>query len=1440
MDPLNKQMRIKDFAKELGLTPVASLQNTTVEGVKLYKKSKKIAVCIKASSIVDEEELQYFIKELKSNINIVKDIEVSINYELQYKSLEDLITNAWHNILFLLKREMPAVKAVAEKVTWEIVNSKLSLKVDEAMIFQKAKERKIDKTIEKYFADQFKCTMRCVITSSNRPIFDLSTYEKQKQEENNIFADKIKKETTALQKTQKNIGHTNNGKAVHGGSKVILGKQFTGSPIKINEITIDTEKAIIEGEVFYVEHRTLNSGKTMIILNITDFSNSITLKIFEGKNQSTPLKDLVSKGQYIKAKGDIVYDKYLKENIIIASDLLLLSKEERKDLEETKRVELHLHTQMSSMDGISNTSDLIQLASKWGHKAIAITDHGVVQAFPEAMEASKKYGIKVIYGMEGYIVNDEEKLIEISNDSYSLEDEYIVFDIETTGLSNATDKITEIGAIKIRNRQVIDKFSSLINPKIPIPEKITQITGINNEMVENAPTIEEVLPKFLDFIGTSCVVAHNAAFDVGFIRVNANELGHEFINPVVDTLKLSRILLSHLKRHKLNTIAKELNVTLENHHRAVDDAKATAEIFMKFIDLMKDKDIHTLQDINQFLGKKVDFKKLDTYHIILLAKNEIGLKNLYKIVSESHLKYFYKKPRIPKSLLNHYREGIIIGSACEGGELFQALLNNLPGEMIEQIAKYYDYLEIQPLENNEFLVEKGILNSFEDVKKINTRIIELGEEFDIPVVATGDVHFLHQHDEYCRRILMAGQGYSDADKQAPLYFKTTHEMLHEFSYLGESTAKKVVVDNPNVINEMIDELLPIPDGTFPPEIEGSEEELRKLCYGKASKIYGEPLPIIVKNRLDKEVNAIINNGYAVMYIIAQKLVTKSLEDGYLVGSRGSVGSSFAATMSDITEVNPLPPHYVCAECKYSEFITDGSYGSGADLPDKKCPECHHQLTKEGHDIPFEVFLGFEGDKEPDIDLNFAGEYQSEAHKYTEELFGEGKVFRAGTIGTIADKTAYGFVKKYLEGKQMDYTQAEVNRLTIGCTGVKRTSGQHPGGVMIVPSNRDIHEFCPIQYPANDPSTGVIITHFDYHAISGRLLKLDILGHDVPTIIKMLEDITQINAQMISLDDEKTMSIFTTTKELNINTQDFKCQVGTLGIPEFGTKFVRQMLVDTQPKTFAELVRISGLSHGTDVWLNNAQELVRNNTAELKDVISTRDDIMNYLILKGVPAKNAFKIMENVRKGKGLTPEDEELMRDNNVSQWYIASCNKIKYMFPKAHAVAYVMMSFRIAYFKVHFPEAFYATYFTMKADDFDADLISKGKEVVKNKIIELENLGNNIAEKMTAKEKNLLTVLEVALEMYYRNIELLPVDIYKSDADKFIIIDNKLLPPLKSLQGVGQNAAKSIVTARKNGEFLSLEDLRERTRVTKTVIETLVKHGCIDDLPNTNQLSLF
>lgn len=1443
---MNKNKMI-NFNKFLELVNIDKFLDcdSYITKTKYYKKSKKIEIFLQSEQIVKLQNLMIVSNLLEKSLELLEKPKFKFEYGIKFNSVIEIIELNSENIIFFFKESFPSLYKNKSTLSWDVTDNKLTITENESIIVNKAKERGLLAKIERYFRDNFDIKIECeiVLASTNNETLENAIKEKEKRVSE--IANVIAKENKISSTTKPTNGANNSNKTYNTKYKkshsttndksVIIGKKISGEITIINNLTQDDHNVIIQGDVVSEETKVLNSGKKLYILNITDYTSTIVVKLFERKKQKENIESYFAVGTCLKIRGEVVYDKFLRENIIMISDINSVEKEKRTDESDEKRIELHAHTKMSSMDGICSVEDLVKRAGEWGHKAIAITDHGSVQAFPDAALAGKKHGVKIIYGLEGYIVDDEETIVECKN-NYSLEEEFVVFDIETTGLSSLNNRITEIGAVKIKNSVIVETFSKLINPVDSIPAKIVELTGITDEMVKNSPKIEEVLPEFISFIGDAPLVAHNVEFDIGFIRENARKLGLKTENMLFDTIKLAKVLIPDLKRHKLNTVAKKLGIKIGNHHRALDDATATAKIFIRFIEMMKDKEIATVYDINEKLSKELNYKKLFTKHIVILTKNYVGLKNLYRLVSTSHLDYFYKKPIIPKSVLDKHREGLMLGSACVSGELYQSILRNKTESEIINIAKYYDYLEIQPLDNNKYLIEKGAVKNLEDLIKINKKIISIGDQLDIPIVATGDVHFLDEKDEIFRRILMSGQGYSDEEDRSPLYLKTTSEMLQEFDYLGEKKSFEVVVENTSKINDMIEELKPVPDGTFTPKIEGSDDELREMCNAKAKRIYGDILPHIVQERLDKELNSIISNGYAVMYIISQKLVKKSEENGYLVGSRGSVGSSFVATMSDITEVNPLPPHYICDKCKHTEFITDGSYSSGVDMPDKKCPECGNQLYKEGHDIPFEVFLGFEGDKEPDIDLNFAGEYQSEAHKYIEELFGKGKVFRAGTIGTIAQKTAYGFVRKYHDEKQISKSNAEINRLTLGCTGVRRTSGQHPGGVMIVPKDNDIHEFTPIQYPANDPKSGVITTHFDYHSISGRLLKLDILGHDVPSMLRMLEDFIHIKPTDIPLDDAKTLKLFNGIEVLEIEDERFDVKVGTLGIPEFGTKFVRQMLLDTKPSTLAELIRISGLSHGTDVWLNNAQELVREGTAQLNDVISTRDDIMNYLMQKDLPSKDAFNIMENVRRGKGLTEDDVSLMKEHKIPSWYIDSCTKIKYMFPKAHAVAYVMMSFRIAYCKVHHPEAFYATYFTTKAEDFDADFIIKGKEFIFSKLEEIEEQGN----KLTAKEKNTANVLEVALEMLLRNIELLKVDLYKSDASKFLIVDGKLLPPLKTLQGLGHNVAIKIQEEAKNSEFISIEDIKQRTKATKTAIEALKIHGCLEDLSETNQLSLF
>lgn len=1408
------------------------MSKVLIERVKVNINNKTLQLLLKSKNIIPLDLIDEIKKTLLNKFIGLDDVIILIDYKDIECSEESLIDIYMPNILQLIKKEIPSSLAWIDSIKWKIDGDILNISIGTEIALSALHNKIMDKQIEKIIKDELGLNFRVKFTYIETPHLSEEEHYKIKEIEEAKMLENLLLDVNNEKNMNGNKRSTNTRKNT---SSTVYGSKIENNIVKISTINIDSGSVVVEGEIFDIDIREIKGDKKIYTFNITDLTSSITVKLFANKKAQDSLDSNLKEGIYARISGDVIYDNYLRQTIISLKSLELAEKKQRTDDSQEKRVELHCHTKMSAMDGISNLSDIAKRAADWGHKALAITDHGVVQAYPEGMEAAKKYGLKVLYGVEGYLVNDIKPIVN-NTKSQGIDTGYIVFDIETTGFSSKNDKITEIGAVKIIDGQIVDKFSQLVNPNIKIPERIVELTGITDELVADKPTIDEVLPKFIDFIGDNVLVAHNASFDLGFIRENCNLLGLEFNNTSLDTLGLSRELLPHLKSHKLNILAKNMNVSLENHHRAVDDSEATGRIFLKFVEMLKEKGITKLEEINTIFEGNKNIKSDHTFHIIIFAKNQIGLKCLYKVISESHLKYFHRRPRIPKSLLLKYKDDLIIGTACEAGELYKGILANRSKDEIKEIISFYDFLEIQPLTNNLFLIDNHSVKDVDELKSINKKIVELGEEYGKPVVATGDVHFLDPHEEIYRRILLSGQGFSDADKPMPLYLRTTNEMLEEFSYLGKSKAREVVINNTNLIADMIEEIIPIPDGTFPPVIPGVDDELRNMNYKKAKEIYGEPLPEIVQARLDRELNSIISNGYAVMYIIAQKLVTKSLGDGYLVGSRGSVGSSFVATMSDITEVNPLAPHYICTNCKNSEFILDGSISSGADLPNKKCPKCGTLYKKDGHDIPFEVFLGFEGDKEPDIDLNFAGEYQSIAHQYTEEVFGKGYVFRAGTIGTIAEKTAYGFVKKYFEERNITVNNAEINRLVKGCTGIKRTSGQHPGGVMVVPNYKEIYDFTPIQYPADDSKSGVITTHFDYNSISGRILKLDILGHDVPSIIRMLEDITGINAQSIPLDDKNTLKLFTSTEPLGVTKEEINTEVGTLGVPEFGTKFVRQMLVDTKPTTFGELVRISGLSHGTDVWVNNAQDLVRNGVAKLNGVISTRDDIMLYLIYNGLDKKRSFKIMERVRKGRGLTQEDEDYMRENKIPEWYIKSCNTIKYMFPKAHAVAYVMMSFRIAYFKVHYPQAFYATYFTSKAIDFDAELVLKGKNVVKKKIEELESMGNA----KTAKEKNLLTVLEVALEMYARELEFERVDLYKSDSDKFLVGEKGLIPPLKSLQGVGENAARSIVAEREKRDFISLEDLTSRCKITKTVLEALGAHGCLKGIPESNQITLF
>ncbi|MCC3864873.1 PolC-type DNA polymerase III [Terrisporobacter petrolearius] len=1428
---------IKDYLEKLEIKNSRlekQLKEVQVSKVVYFKEEKIFYMYLVSKDIISHEILDELREELLGKLKYFKNIRVKIKFNgFGRKSDKDIVKIYWHNILYILKKICPAIEGWKKQVEYMCLDNMLKIKIPKGIFYEKLKNNNIEDVIRNVLLEELgidyqvkvekavsdKADIKKLIEKTDKEIEDLikemefEVVDEDNEEESYVIKDEYDEH-------------------------LIYGEDVNSLVHPIKDLNQKSKTVAIIGEIFNIENKELRNGKILSIMSITDNTSSINCKLFLNDLNKDKVLDSVKEGSYVKIKGDVLYDTYQREITMTISGIRQEEKPKRKDTcEKGKRVELHAHTQMSSMDALSPTKKLVKQAADWGHKAIAITDHGVVQAFPEAMDAGKANNIKILYGVEGYLVEDNLPVIQKANDK-DLSQTFIVFDLETTGFSNKNDKITEIGAVKVENFKIVDRFSQLINPEKDISYKVQELTGITNDLIKDKPTIEEILPKFVEFIGDSVLVAHNADFDMGFMQQKCREQNIEFKNTSVDTLTLARTLLPHMKRFRLNLIAKELGIPLLNHHRAVDDAEATAHIFIKFLEMIKKKGAEKLSDVNMILGD-IDYTKLRTNHVTLIAKNQIGVKNLYKIVSDAHVNHFYRAPRILKSVLEEYKEGIIIGSACEAGEVFQAVKQNKSDEDLERIISLYDYIEVMPIDNNRFMIDKGEVKDEEELRDLNRRMIEVAKNFGKIPVATGDVHFIDKHEAIYRKVLKYSQGFKMDEEETYLHFRTTDEMLDEFKYLGEDLAYEVVVENTNKVADMIEDILPIPNATFPPVIEGSDKELRDMCNAKAERIYGCPLPDVVRKRLDRELNSIISNGYAVMYIIAQKLVTKSLADGYLVGSRGSVGSSLAATMSDITEVNPLPAHYICenSQCKYSYFYEIGEWGSGVDLPAKDCPKCGRPLKKDGHDIPFEVFLGFEGDKEPDIDLNFSGSYQPVIHKYTEELFGEGHVYRAGTIGTVAEKTAFGYAKKFVEENDLNSTSAEVLRLANGCTGVKRTSGQHPGGVMVIPDYKDVYDITPIQYPANDTSCGVITTHFDYHSISGRILKLDILGHDVPTIIRMIEDITGRIATEIPLDDKETMSLFTSTDALGVTPEEINCPIGCLAIPEFGTKFVRQMLLDTKPTTFAELVRISGLSHGTDVWLNNAQDLVVEGTVEFKEVISTRDDIMNYLIFKGLQPKMAFTIMESVRKGKGLKPEFIEAMKKNDVPDWYIGSCKKIKYMFPKAHAVAYVMMSFRLAYYKVHYPEAFYATYFTTKAEDFDADLIVKGLDSIRDKMDEIISLGNDA----TAKEKNMLTVLEVAYEMYARNIKIIPVDIYKSDATEFKVMGEKqILPPMIALQGVGENAAIHIQRERENGEFISKEDLRKRTKISKTVIETLTNHGSLDNMSDKNQLSLF
>ena len=1420
-------------------------RETTVLSLTIHRKEREIVTEIAADEVIPPLYWEKLRKEMMQQLPGVKEVHIFPKYQLMDKEPKAVLTDFWDTIRSHVAAQSKVCSGVISDADWDYQDGKMQIFVKHNMAYYLS-QKKLDDAVAKLVQEETGLAMSVQFKNVQSSEEDRARMEQEQRTKTEELLQQIASATQAAEQAKVSAEVGTVSEAVSRG--ILFGKEFTGTPVKIVDTKIPGESVIVEGNIFNIEPREIKGEKYIVSFDITDKSDSTTVKFFVKRSVfDNELKDKIKKDAYLRVQGEVQFDKYAKEiNIMAKAIMTAQAPPPRMDTAEEKRVELHLHTQMSSMDGVTPVKTYIKRAIEWGHKAIAITDHGVVQAFPDAMNAADKSDLKVIYGVEAYLIDDLGNAV-FSPRGQNLDDTYVVFDIETTGLSKEKEMITEIGAVKVADGKIIDRFSTFVNPQRPISAEITKLTGITDDMVKDAPTIENILPEFLKFCEDTVLVAHNASFDTGFIRIAAERAGlGELHHTIVDTLELARALLPELNKHKLDIVCEHLGVTLNGHHRAVNDAEATAEVFIKFLDMLAEKKIFTLDEINVLASRTVNYKKLRAYHAIILVKNYTGLRNLYELVSMAHIDYFFRRPRIPKSKFMQMREGLILGSACEAGELYRALLDGEPRQRIEELVHFYDYLEIQPLGNNKFMIDSPRvenIHSMEDIKNMNRKIVELGETYGKPVVATCDVHFIDPDDAAYRKIIMAAEGFPDADNQPPLYFRTTDEMLAEFDYLGEEKAREVVITNTNLIADQIEKIKPIPDETFPPKIEGADEQLRQICMDKAHSIYGDPLPPLVQERLETELNSIISNGYAVLYIIAQKLVWKSVADGYLVGSRGSVGSSFAANMAGITEVNSLPPHYVCPNCKYSDFDSDlvKSYAmeeaSGCDMPDMNCPKCGTLMHKDGHDIPFQTFLGFEGDKEPDIDLNFSGEYQQTAHAYTEELFGVGHVFKAGTIGTLADKTAYGFVKKYFDEREITAHNAEITRLMNGCTGVKRTTGQHPGGLMVVPSDHNIYEFCPIQRPANDVNSTVTTTHFDYHSISGRLLKLDLLGHDDPTVIRMLYDLTGVNPQTVPLGDPATMSLFESPEALGVTAEDIGCETGTLGIPEFGTKFVRGMLLDTKPKTFADLLRISGLSHGTDVWLGNAQTLIENGTITLKETISTRDSIMIYLINKGVDKKKSFKIMEKVRKGKGLTDEDIADMKAADVPDWYIESCQKIKYMFPKAHAAAYVMMAFRIAYFKINYPEAYYATYFTVRAcDDFDYSCMCKGMDVAKAAMREIHAKGMEA----TAKDKAKMTVLELIVEFYARGFKFLPIDLYKSDSRKFIVTEEGLIPPFNSLQGLGTNAAQSIVDGRAAGEFHTIEELKERTSLGRSLIDLLKENGVLNGIPETNQLSLF
>lgn len=1392
-------------------------------------------------TLVPKDIYRSFIKMLRDKFAHIAAVKVVLHYQENVTHAE-IAGEYWSLFVEWAQREVASVNGWLGKARMEAEGTVLNLTMLDQIGLELAKKKQIDELVkqfyDRYFARSFHVKMK------------VSESSELKEQVYGQFAQQISEEGKSV--TQEIITSIEKEEEASKGSdaelKLMVGYDIREEAVPLQQIQEEEKKVTIQGMVFGLEAKELKTGTVLYSFNITDYTDSLAIKAFAKSKEDQKIYALITNGKWLKLRGKVEYDRFQNppELMMIPSDVNeLLPPAERKDNAPEKRVEFHLHTNMSTMDGINTIDDYVKTAAKWGHKAIALTDHSGVQAFPDAGKSAKKHGIKVIYGVEANVVNDSVAIVMNPDVRPLKEAEYVVFDIETTGLSIINNKIIELAGVKMRDEKVIDRFSTFINPHERIPYNIQQLTSITDEMVADAPELADMLPQFVEFVGDAVLVAHNARFDMGFIQENLKRLGLPVLpNPALDTLEMARLLLPSMKNHRLNTLSDRFKVSLENHHRAVDDAEALGYVLYHLIKEAENQSITGLEQLNDYAGK--DLSNQRPFHCCIYARTQAGKKNLYKLISLSHTEYFNRVACIPKSKLVEYREGLLVTSGCEKGEFFETVLNKTVDEA-EQVAAFYDVLEIQPVEVNMHLVEKGLVGSKEELEQAVRRVIDIGRKLGKPVIATGNVHYLHPRDKICRDITIQGiTGFSPLkDQRKPdVHFRTTDEMLREFAFLGDELAKEVVVDNTSKLADEFEEIKlfpktggPTDNGLFSPIIEGAEEEIREKCYETARKLYGEPIPEIVTARLEKELKPIIGYGFSANYLISERLVKKSNADGYLVGSRGSVGSSFVATALGISEVNPLPPHYMCPGCQYSEWFTDGSIPSGFDLPNKDCPNCGGPLKGEGQDIPFETFLGFKGDKVPDIDLNFSGEYQPHAHNYTKVLFGEKSVFRAGTIGTVAEKTAYGFVKKYEEEKGKSWKTAEILRLAAGCTGVKRSTGQHPGGIVVVPDYIEVEDITPVQYPADDQSADWKTTHFDYHAFDENLLKLDILGHDDPTMMRMLQDLTGVDPTTIPMNDPKVMSMFNSVEALDVSPQKIRTTVATYGVPEMGTKFVRQMLEESQPSTFADLLQISGLSHGTGVWLGNAQELIRNGTCTIKTVIGCRDDIMLYLIYKaGMDAGLAFKITESVRKGKGLSEEWKQEMKNCKVPQWYIDSCEKIQYMFPKAHASAYVISAVRTAYFKLYYPIHYYATYFTVRAESFDVELFCQGYDAILSKLIEIEEKGFQA----TTKEKGMVSILEMALEMTARGFGFKPVDLYKSDATKFLVDGEKLLFPFAAVDGIGENAAKQIAAAKEEGDFLSIEDFQQRSRASKTIVELLKTMGCFRGLPDSNQLSLF